>query len=152
MRKTTEPQDHDPYHRRLSRLRAVEAQPTLDEVVRRAKAYVEDQAWLSPVDLMATIKRLVDAVEAQPSKPAVVEPAPNKQPLKAPKATAVAAPTPTHRGTVLGLKGREDYEAMLVLCDAAHWLDQHGRRFSVSDYGYDAEETYRLDLDSLKAL
>ncbi len=76
--------------------------------------------------------------------------------MKAPKATAVAAavaaPTPTHRGTVLGVKGREDYQATLVLSDATHWLDQHGRRFSIDDYGYDADEAYRLDLGSVKAV
>ncbi|MEN3977045.1 hypothetical protein [Emcibacter sp. SYSU 3D8] len=168
MRKTPISKDRDPYHRRMARLQGTEVQPTLEEVIDRAKGYVRDEVWLPPVALKGTIMRLVEALEARHVAPPVAERTPAPKPAKAsdaPKAPkvarvakvakandATAAPTPTHRGTVHGLKGREDYEATMTLCEGTHWLDQHGRRFSASDYGYDADETYRLDLDSLKAL
>jgi hypothetical protein len=86
-----------------------------------------------------------DAAEAEtpPEKPA--------KPARKPRKTT-RAKRPTHRGTVLGLQGRDDYEARLVLVSEGVWQDEAGRRFDAKDYGYDGEEAFRLDLDSVELL
>jgi hypothetical protein len=86
-----------------------------------------------------------DAAEAEtaPEKPS--------KPARKPRKTT-RAKRPTHRGTVLGLQGRDDYEAELVLVSEGVWQDEAGRRFDAKDYGYDGEEAFRLDLDSVTAL
>lgn len=86
-------------------------------------------------------------------KAAEAETAPEKpaKPARKPRKTT-RAKRPTHRGTVLGLQGRDDYEAQLVLVSEGVWQDETGRRFDAKDYGYDGEEAFRLDLDSVTAL
>lgn len=135
------------HHRRLARFAATQDQRSIKEVIARAKAFAADEVWLSPVELKATIGRLAEALEARLDAPAPVEPVPQDDAPAALQASETEAPKATHRGTVLGLKGREDYVGELVSVEGGEfWQDQHGRRFSVVDYGYDAEEAYRLDL------
>lgn len=144
----------DNQHRlRHVRIEAIKQAQPITQTIQRAKQYVEDQIWLSPAELKATIRQLAETLESmldtpQP-KPVASEPVASK-PVKAPK--VVASPKPTHSGTVLGLKGREDYQAQLVTSAPDQMTDQHGRSFNLKDYGYDEEEAYRLDLASLRTL
>lgn len=168
---------HDNQHRlRQIRIEATKQAQPISETIQRAKAYVEDEVWLSPAELKATIKQLAETLEAMLSNPPQVIHSAEQvasEPTK-PRArvtgtarleTSMSAATaesttptksepakPTHTGIVLGLKGREDYEAQLVQSGPDLMTDQHGRSFNLKDYGYDEEEAYRLDLSSLREL
>ena len=142
-------QTGESHHHRIERYQSTQPVPSLQEMISRARQYIDDRLWMPPAELKATIRRLSDELELRlgsaPPKPGDVEkavPAPPKRQEFA----------PTHAGTVLGLKGRQDYDATLALVDGPQWVDQSGRRFNPNDYGYDDAETYRLDLDTVRPL
>ncbi len=105
------------------------------------------------MELKATVRQLATELEAMLDDPARVPETPVPAPSTAIKRPRTrAAPKPTHAGTVLGLKGKDDYEALLVREGPNRMTDQHGRSFDLGDYGYDADESYRLDLSSLREI
>lgn len=151
MSQTKPTNDHNLRQRRLL---ATAAPRPVREVIARAKLYLDDRVWLSPVELKATVRQLASALEGMLDSPTpasettgptqakvVVEPPPPSEPAKA-----------THVGLALGLKGRDDYEARLFRSGPDRMTDQNGRSFNLSDYGYDTDEAYRLDLSSLREI
>ena len=145
-RKTT-----DQHHLRQRRIRATDHNQPIKETIKRAKLYIDDQVWLSPVELKGTIRQLAETLESMLDNPSPAPIAPKpvaSKPAKAPK--VVSAPEPTHTGNVLGLKGRKDYVAHLTKSGPDQMTDQHDRSFNLKDYGYDQDETYRLDLSSVR--
>jgi hypothetical protein len=136
------------FHRRTERLLSTRTVPTLEEAIDRARRYSEDLLWLTPFELKETIRLLADGLETRLNGAPAEARVPDEQPLAVEGPTSAA----THSGTVLGLKGRQDYEATLILIDESCWLDQNGRRFNAADYGYASDETHRLDLASLRPL
>jgi hypothetical protein len=136
----------------MGRIAASADDRTLPEVIKDAQLYVAGRIWLSPVQLKSTIRRLVETVEARLEEGMYPEPAAQKASRKTPQGSEIQSLRPTHRGAVLGLKGRDDYEALLVQVEGGYWQDEQGRRFNARDYGYNPEETYRLDLETLQGL